>query len=55
MSEDKKNNAIDSTGRKKTIDDFKGTKAYETYRNLNEAAAKARKGRSFFAVSGFKK
>ena len=42
-------------GRSKTIDDYKGTKAYEKYRELNEKAAKARKGKTFFVVNGFKK
>lgn len=37
------NNMLDSTGRQKTIDDFKGTEAYVRYMALNDGAAKNRK------------
>jgi hypothetical protein len=41
-----KNNAIDGFGRKKSIDDFKGTYAHKVHKTLCENSARARKGKS---------
>ena len=46
---------LDKYGRTITIDNYKGTKTYEKWKVLNEKAAKARKGKSFFAGMGLNK
>ena len=55
MAEEKKPEAkpssVDAFGRKKTIDDYKGTEAYKKYRQLCENGAKERKSRGFFTGS----
>lgn len=48
QAEKKENNMVDSTGRTKTIDDFKGTEAHARYLAMCEQGAKGRKGSRVF-------